>query len=326
MLTMATRDHFEPKCEKCDQQQVSCSAFCNHSTTDSAIFCFTSLHSKPYQTVSLPSVLFNEPLYNCIAFTLAQPLNMSSWRPSRTDNSGPEQDRFQTTHVHHDNILNSDDDEAVSLSVDMEHYNNTGSATYHVVAPLREPTPQRPPSPPKDAGPTIILRTQEGAEMTIDSALAIHCTRLSRKLRHLDAYDSLTVMVPFRNEIVAMTLEFCAHLRQKMLQRATTSNSSMPQNVVLVEDIGTSHSSDVCDDWEFSYIAQEADGRLVVELNAAAHFLEIAHLRDLTTMKIMVMSANKSPAELETTFGFSGAQTGEDVVSALTKTMEDLKW
>lgn len=251
---------------------------------------------------------------------------MSSWQSSHAANSGHEhdQDRFQTTQTHHDTVLNSDDDEAVSLSVDMEHYNH-GSATYPVVAPLREPPPQRPPSPPKDSGPTIILRTQEESEMVIDSALAIHCTRLSRKLRLLDAYDSLTVTVPFRNEIVGMTLEFCAHLRQKMLQRATTSNTAMPTNAVLVEDIGTS-SSDVCDDWEFSYIAQEADGRLVVELNAAAHFLEIAHLRDLTTMKIMVMSANKSPAELEAIFGFRGAQTGEDVVSALTKTMEDLKW
>lgn len=252
---------------------------------------------------------------------------MSSWQSSQAVNPGQGQDLFSTNQVENDYVLNSDDDEAVSLSVDMEHYHHhTGSATYPVVAPLREPTPQRPPSPPKDAGPTIILRTQEGTEMAIDGALAIHCTRLSRKLRLLDAYDSLTVTIPFRNEIVAMALEFCAHLRQKMLQRATTSNSIMPSNAVLVEDIGSSDSSDVCDDWEFSYIAQEADGRLVVELNAAAHFLEIAHLRDLTTMKIMVMSANKSPAEIEATFGFSGAQSGEDVVSALTKTMEDLKW
>jgi hypothetical protein len=252
---------------------------------------------------------------------------MSSWQSSQAVNPGQGQDRFPTNQVENDYVLNSDDDEAVSLSVDMEHYHHhTSSATYPVVAPLREPTPQRPPSPPKDAGPTIILRTQEGTEMAIDGALAIHCTRLSRKLRLLDAYDSLTVTIPFRNEIVAMALEFCAHLRQKMLQRATTSNSIMPSNAVLVEDIGSGDSSDVCDDWEFSYIAQEADGRLVVELNAAAHFLEIAHLRDLTTMKIMVMSANKSPAEIEATFGFSGAQSGEDVVSALTKTMEDLKW
>ncbi|KAJ2959724.1 hypothetical protein NQZ79_g4881 [Umbelopsis isabellina] len=250
---------------------------------------------------------------------------MSSWQQSQPTNPGQNQGEYLATHMDNDRLLNSDDDEAVSLSVEMEHH-NPGSASFPAIAPLREPTPQRPPSPPKDAGPNIVLRTQEGTEMTIDSALAIHCTRISRKLRHLDAYDSLTVTVPFRNEVVAMALEFCAHLRQKMLQQATSSNSMMPQNAVLVEDIGAGNSSDVCDDWEFSYIAQEADGRLVVELNAAAHFLEIAHLRDLTTMKIMVMSANKSPAELEATFGFSGAQTGEDVVSALTKTMEDLKW
>ena len=126
-----------------------------------------------------------------------------------------------------------------------------------------------------------------------------------------------------------MALEYCDHLRQKESQaRGVTlgSPSYVDEEPLMDESVRSTGGDYIFDEWEFAFVAQEAEGRLVSELNSTAHFLGIARLLDLVTIKIMMMSQEKQPHEVADMFGVQGAQTGEDVVSALAQSMQGLKW
>lgn len=193
------------------------------------------------------------------------------------------------------------------------------------------PTPRpQVPRPVPHSHPKLSIITGEGVNIPLDLDLARHCARLNRKLSTLDAYDVLTVSVPFRQEVIQMALEYCDHLRQKESQaRAAALGSSSYEDddgIQLDEAVRSTGGDYIFDEWEFAFVAQEAEGRLVTELNSTAHFLGIARLLDLVTIKIMMMSQEKQPHEVADMFGVQGAQTGEDVVSALAQSMQGLKW
>ncbi|OZJ03994.1 hypothetical protein BZG36_04041 [Bifiguratus adelaidae] len=244
---------------------------------------------------------------------------------------------------------------------------------------------------PTTPRPKIYITTSENASLQIDYDLALHCSRLARKLKVLDKHDTLITNTPFQGETIQLALEFCSHMRQKQLSLEANAasfiksartmslaqqqqNARMPTDIsgkaaqaeptgMTLDDASISSSPTdltqqsasmldatadmlrfqdapapvdesirstggdyIFDDWEFSFAASEAEPRLVTELNAASHFLGINRLLDLTTMKIMMMSQEKTPQQVQNLFGFEGVRNGEDVVSALAQTMEELKW
>jgi hypothetical protein len=176
--------------------------------------------------------------------------------------------------------------------------------------------------PPAKTYPKLTLVTAENANIPIEIDLARQTSRLASKLNYLDHHDELVTRVPFRSEVVQMALEFCDHQRQVQAQRDAETTSNWGEESW--GPGGWGGGDLVFDDYEFTFAAQEIEPRLVSELNAVSHFLGINRLLDLTTMKIMMMSADKSALEVQQMFGVQDASGGEDVVNALANLVNGL--
>jgi len=147
---------------------------------------------------------------------------------------------------------------------------------------------------------TVILCSADGAQITIDRAVADRSILLKNMIEDLgeDNVQNTPVPLPNVNEaVLRKVIEWCEHHRNDPVQTNEEENDARKK------------TSDI-DEWDQKFM--QVDQEMLFEIILAANYMDIKNLLDVGCKTVANMIKGKSPDEIRKTFNITNDFTPEE--------------